>query len=136
MKDDAFKKMDRAWMNRLKSLREKELPHGALKGLSASVEARIREKQATKGLEPRRFKIFIPVLVPSLAVLIIASVIVLRPPSVLRDSLAPVGFIPFASEPAAISTEIAALRELGMWTEKDEEVIRNPAEDLEELELS
>ncbi len=116
MTNDSFKKMDERWMNDLKLMREKKVPAKMLDGFSASVEARIREVEKPQerknfGFRPRRF--FVPVFVPTFAVLIIASMVVLRSPSNPAQ-------LASATTAVELSDEAAVLREVNVWTDEDE----------------
>lgn len=113
MTKEPFEKMDESLMRRMKDLRERNIPPEILKGFSASVEFRIREKQtpASEG-RPRRF--FMPAWVPAFAVLIVAVGLTLYIPrsSDIRHASADV---------TEISEEITTLMELGVWTEEDDQ---------------
>ena len=80
MTNQSFDEQDRSLMDRLKPAREKKVPPGALKGFSASVEARIREKQPSLEIQFKPKRAWIPVWAPVFAVLIIGSLLVLRMP--------------------------------------------------------
>lgn len=112
MTKEPFEKMDSFWMETLKKARLKKVPPKILEGFSASVEARIRERQAKEApapAEPKRFRI--PVWAPVFAVLIVASVVVLR--SGLERPWTP-------PADSGLSEEIAVMRELGVWGDEDE----------------
>ena len=115
MTQEPFEKMDESLMRRMKDLRERNIPPEILKGFSASVESRIREKQAPVfEARPRRF--FMPVWVPAFAVLIVAVGLVFYVPRSSDIQLA-------SADVAEISEEITTLRELGVWTEEDEQTL-------------
>ncbi len=115
MTKEPFEKMDESLMRRMKDLRERNIPPEILKGFSASVEARIREKEAPV-FQARPARSFIPVWVPALAVLIVSVGLAVYVPHSSTIQLA-------SANVAEISEEIAALRELGVWTEEDEKAI-------------
>lgn len=106
MKDKEFKKMDEAWMKKMKPLREKEVSEGLLKGFSASVERRL----TPAGEAPARKTALRPVWIPTLAVLVLASAVVLRSP-----------VSPTADDD--VQEEIEVLRELGVWDEASDEAV-------------
>jgi hypothetical protein len=131
MRIEIFEQQDRAMLNAFKSVREKKVPPQVLEGFSAAVEDRIRRKQARH----RPHFVFqwprMRVLVPSLAVLLIALLMTLKMPYDGKD------YSPVKSAKTAIRTtpidmfsgpifdivgEVALLRELGVWTEEDEDI--------------
>ena len=115
MTQEPFEKMDESLMQRMKDLRERNIPPEILKGFSASVESRIREKQAPVfEARPRRF--FMPVWVPAFAVLILAVGLMFYVPHSSDIQLA-------SADVTEISEEITTLRELGVWTEEDEQTL-------------
>ncbi len=133
MSDKDFEKMDQQWMKSTKEIREKKVSDGILKGFSASVERRIvLNKQS-----PRRS--LSPSLVPAMAVLVIASVLVLRSP-ILSTIYTPFSKnVDYAQlhETDNVGDEIAALKELGAWTDEDEALLGvNEEAGMEDLELS
>ncbi len=112
MTKEPFEKMDSSWMEALKKARLKKVPPKILEGFSASVESRIRERQAKEApapAEPKRIRI--PVWAPAFAVLIVASVVVLRG-GLERPWMAPAD--------SGLSEEVAVMRELGVWDDEDE----------------
>ena len=115
MTQEPFEKMDESLMQRMKDLRERNIPPEILKGFSASVESRIREKQ-TPAFEARPRRSFLPVWVPAFAVLILAVGLMLYVPRSSDIQLA-------SAEVTEISEEITTLRELGVWTEEDEQTL-------------
>ena len=125
MTKESFEKMDQAWMEKLKTERQRKVPWEILKGFSASVEKRILQKQARPsfGLVPSRA--WAPVVVPVLAVMVLASVAVLRLPLSDRGAISPSGAIQLAqaNNTSEVDEEIAALKELGAWTEEDEQAL-------------
>ena len=122
MKDQAFEKMDEAFMNRLKAVREKRTPSKIASQFSASVERKILEKQMKKSLRPG-FLNWAPVWVPAFGVLLLfASTAVLHYPAGLHPHRAGAR-IPLkisAHSNSEISDEVTLLQELGEWTEEDE----------------
>ncbi len=138
MGNESFDQQDRTLMERLKTAREKKVPPEILKGFSASVAARIREKQPSLEVKFKPKKLWIPVWAPVFAVLIIGSVLVLRMPVGMQGIVMTPKTVELAQANAdQISDEIAALSEVGVWTEDDEKstgvLLEN---DMEELELS
>ena len=138
MANQFFDEHDRSLMDRLKPAREKKVPPGVLKGFSASVEARIREKQPSLEIQFKPKRAWIPVWAPVFTVLIIGSLLVLRIPIGLQGIPPTLGTVEIAQANASqISDEIAALREVGVWTEDDEKSAGVSTEsDVEDLELS
>ena len=124
MSDEYFEKMDEKLMSSMKPLREKEVSEGMLKGFSASVERRILGEQETKKA-PRL--IFSPAWAPALAVMVLASLVVLRSPIMP----APVSHSASSAEHAEfkgnkemnVEEEISALKELGAWSDEDDTLL-------------
>ena len=79
MDADKFKEMDQSLMKSTQSLREQKISEGLLKGFSASVERRISGPllRSPKASFEGRARL---VWVPALAVMVLASVAVLRSP--------------------------------------------------------
>lgn len=127
MKPESFESLDKAFKARFDKL-SKKVPSRLLDGFSASVERRILEKRSAP--EPRPIRRWAPAWVPALAVLVV-SILALRMPHV-----GPLGY-PDLSSPAALSQEIAVLRDVGAWSEDDEKLIETSdeaaAEELESL---
>ena len=115
MTQEPFEKMDESLMRRMKDLRERNIPPEILKGFSASVESRIREKQ-TPAFEARPRRFFMPAWVPAFAVLIVAVGLTLYTSRSSDIQLA-------SANVTEISEEITTLRELGVWTEEDEQTL-------------
>ena len=139
MTKEPFEKMDESLMKALKNLRERNVPPQVLKGFSASVTARIRQKEGAKEFQAAPEKSFVPVWVPVFAVLMIALVVVLNshfkwnPSSSLVLSPAQLVF----ANVSDISDEIATLSELGAWTEEDEKAVGVSTENnLDDLDLT
>ena len=128
-----FEKMDQEWVKSTQDIREKKVSEGILKGFSTSVERRIvLNKQSSK-------RSFSPSFVPAMAVLIIASAVVLRSP-MLSTPLAPISKnVDYAQlyDAENVGNEIAALKEMGVWTDEDDALLgENGESGMEDLELS
>lgn len=133
MNEESFEKSDEAWMKKLKTSREKKIPSRILEGFSASVEERIRREQEEKNLRPHPFRLWAPVWVPAfVALLVFFSWLASGPlPFGTKIPSVPVVSIQLAlSTTSEINEEIAALRELGVWTEEDDEALNGSPEDL------
>ena len=97
MKDKDFKKMDESMMKKMESLRQQQISEGMLKGFSASVERRLPGRQAgithrsssQTSVVGRSTRVW----APALAVMVLASVAVLRSPIApsSQDDLAVLG---------------------------------------------
>ena len=138
MAPESFEKQDKAFMEALKGTREKKVPPMMLKGFSASVEKKIREKQPSLEIQLKPKRVWIPVWVPVLTVLVIGSLLVLRMPYEMKgpDIVHHYKVVELA-DASELSDEIAALRELGAWTDEDEKATGIATEtDAEDLELS
>ena len=135
MTNRSFDQQDRSWIERLKTAREQKVPPVILKGFSASVAARIREKQPSLELKIRQKRSWVPVWAPVFAVLIIGSILVLRLPIGMQGvPLTPKTVELAQANTSQLSDEIAALSELGVWTDEDERSVGVPAEnDTDEL---
>ena len=119
MSDSHFEKADKKMMDAMKALREKRVSDGILKGFSASVERRI----LAKGTGPHPRPAFRATWVPVLAVMVLASLAVSR--------------VQTSSKLTDIEEEIAALKEVGAWSDEDESVLGNSEDtDAQVLELS
>ncbi|MGH7197269.1 MAG: hypothetical protein ACREH5_00800 [Candidatus Omnitrophota bacterium] len=129
MTKEPFEKIDRELMKKLEGLRKKELPKGLLEGFSASVEKKIREKEAHEAPAYKPARRLVPMWVPTFAVLILAVVVVLRLPkgpdgapvtqpsqTLTRSVQAPL---------TDLADEITVLMELGVWTDEDESAVGN-----------
>ena len=148
MKKEPFEELDKSLMEKLKDQRERKVPWEILRGFSASVEQRISATKPRR-IRPHGVRSFVDgfadavwrtrqapqprVWIPVLAVMVLAFFAVIHLPG---------GVIPtpgVAMEPAQgngseLATEIAALRDLGVWTEDDEaELSESDLEELEEL---
>ena len=125
MKEEPFEKSDESWMNQFKALREKKIPSQALEGFSASVEEKIQGEFKKKAFRANPAKLWAPVWVPVLALFLVFF-------GWLASGRFPLGgggtpAVPMISFPWALATtseiseEVALLRELGVWTEEDDE---------------
>ncbi len=121
MNDKEFKNLDEAMMKSMKPLRDKKVSEGMLKGFSASVERKIHAGDAPAAAPARRWA---PMWVPTLAVMILASVVVLRSPVTTTQ---PVTFLSSPMELAQlvgteeIQSDMALLKELGELTDEEED---------------
>lgn len=94
------------------------VPEPLLRDFSSAVMEKIRERQIPQETKAPRF---VPWLVPTFAVLVLASAVVWRMP--LRPNEVPSGAVQvmnLTANVASIADEIAALRELDAWTEEDD----------------
>ncbi len=124
MKKEPFEKLDESLMKDLKNLRDKNVPSEILKGFSASVEKRIREKQAPEPVRSLPRRGWVPLWVPAFAVLVVASVIAIRFPfGSPAISVSPATVQLASAGSSELSDEIAILRELGAWTDEDEKIV-------------
>ena len=135
MKKEPFEELDKSLMEKLKDQRDRKVPWEILRGFSASVEQRISAKHGQPAYELKSARRYFgaPVWVPVLAVAVLAVVAVIRlpggtvPAPGLAVELAP-------GNGSELASEIAALRDLGVWTEDDEaELSELDLEELEEL---
>jgi hypothetical protein len=133
MNDDKFKKMDEAWMKKTEPLREKEVPPGILKGFATSVERRIASGAGT----PSRKPAFRPLMVPALAVFVLAAFAAMRLPGMQMPAEAPLELAQAVSA-EDLQEEIDVLKELGVWEEYEADSILAEEDVLaeEELELT
>ena len=122
MSDEHFEKADEKMMEAMKTVREKRVSDGILKGFSASVERRILAKEQAG---PRPKPAYRAAWVPVLAVMVLASLVALRTP------------VGVSTETTDVEDEIAALKEVGAWSDDDETVLGNSEDtDAQVLELS
>ena len=128
MTDKYFEPMDEKLMDSMKTLREKEVSEGMLKGFSASVERRILAKQQAER-SPRAA--FSPGWVPALAVMVLASLVVLRLPSEPVSQVSQsTGHTRLSNNKEVdVEDEIAALKELGVWSDEDEATFGGTSEE-------
>jgi hypothetical protein len=123
MNDKEFKNLDEAMMKSMKPLRDKKVSEGMLKGFSASVERKIQAGDAPAPAPVRRWA---PMWVPTLAVMILASVVVLRSPVTTTQ---PVTFLSAPVELAQlvgteeIQSDMELLKELGELTDEEEAAV-------------
>lgn len=137
--NDQFEKLDQEFMQKTKSLREKKIAPAILSGFAASVERTIRNRDAERQVVVRPAKRFIFAWAgaPVLAVMLIGVAVVLRLPSAEVLQLASVPSNAALNTSDEISEDIAVLRELGVWTDEDDNTIGVGSEaSLEELELT
>lgn len=149
MDEEKFKQIDEKLMAKFKSQRDKKVPWEIMKGFSASVENKLRERdQKTFVFRPSRA--WLPAAVPVFAVMVLASWVVLRTPATVAPVVSPAvqvaAPLPVVTQLAQVSSpienadmaeEIAALREIGAWTDDDQDAIGAIDElDLEQVELS
>ena len=125
MKNGSFEKWDDFFMKHLGPKAPKNVPPEVLKDFSWEVEMKIRQSQAIP-VQPRGRKIFSPVWAPIGAVLILLVVLIPHIPGGFRG--------PHFMSTSEISTEIAAMREVGVWTEEDENQVVG-VEGLSDIEL-
>ena len=114
MNDERFKKSDEQMMDVMKTLREKRVSDGILKGFSASVERRILAKEQTG---PRPRPAFRAAWVPVLTVMVLASLVVSR--------------VQTGPKLTDIEEEIAALKEVGAWSDDDDAQVLELSADTE-----
>lgn len=138
MTKEPFERQDESFLESFKRLREKKVPSEILKGFSASVEAKIRAKETPEIAPAPPRRIFSPAWAPVLAVLILASLVVWRLPLTVKSSPVMLSSVAVVSSAVSdVAEEIAALRELGVWTDDDEHTINgSPEAAAAELELA
>ena len=133
-------------MEKTQSLREKKISPTLLSGFSTGVERLIRERNAErqKVVRPQRSFRSIWAGVPVAAVLLIGVAVVLRLPSTLPSPMKAQQTLLAAAPSSVLMTsadeineDIAVLRELGVWTDEDDNNIGAGSEtSLEDLELT
>jgi len=126
MEHGSFEKMDEFFMKHLASARKKLLPPESVKNFSWEVELKIR--QAAEGPKPRAARFLSPIWAPVCATLILFLVLVPH----FSGGLSGVHSVNVSE----ISSEIAAMREMGVWTEEDENAVAGPDAGLSDIELS
>ena len=140
MENESFEKQDRSLMETLKGVRDKKIPSVMMKNFSVSVEDKIRERQPSLEIQVKPKRSWVPVWAPVFAVLMIGSLLVLRLPMGSREMPLTPSSVPVQLAQANVnelSDDIAALRELGAWTDDDEKSAGIGTEsELEDLELS
>ncbi len=119
-----FEKTDEAFMKKLRPLRERRLNERLLSGFTASVERKIASAGSPVGAGIRRWAPF--TAAPAILGLVALLWITYPAENVQLAQL---------SDPDALSAEIAALKDLGEWTEADERGVWTQEESLE-IELS
>ena len=133
MNDKDFHKMDETWMKKTQPIREKEVSDGMLKGFSASVERRVEARRGDPAGRPYTGPgaAFRPAWAPMLAVLVLASVVVLRSPVVPNTYLNSTGssmeLAQAISEEEQLQQEVEVLQELGVWEESEEDILEDTA---------
>ncbi len=137
MAKEPFEKMDEYFMKRLKGARHKNVPEATLRDFSRAVRENILKKEEKKTVKLPRLRFFAPVWVPTFAVLVIASLVIFRIPFADRQLAGLPGHaVSLGSGISDIAEEIAVLRELGVWTDKDEsEIDPSMGESLDVLEV-
>jgi len=141
MDRQSFEEQDKSWMDATKKEREKKVPSAIMKGFSASIESKIRQNQPSLEIKFKSKRVWVPVWAPVFAVLVIGSVLVLRSPAGTSRGVlqyAPDKTVQLAqANVTQLSDEIAALREIGAWTDEDEKSIGVITDaELEDLELA
>ena len=134
MNEQQFEKMDEQWMKSTKELREKKVSDGILKGFSTSVERRL-----TAAGEPAPKRVWTLAWVPAMAVLVIASSVILKSPQLSQPTALMPQTVEYAQLPDtdSINEEIAALKEVGAWNDADDALLGDTEEaGMEDLELS
>jgi hypothetical protein len=126
MKHESFEKMDEFFMKHLGLARQKSVPPESLKNFSWEVELKIR--QAAECPKPRAARFLSPIWAPVCAALILFLVLVPH----FSGNFSSVHSVNVSE----ISSEIAAMREMGVWTEEDENAVAGPDAGLSDIELS
>lgn len=133
MDDKNFEKMDQDWMKSTKELREKKVSEGMLKGFAVSVERRLEaQKEVPKPVRALTW-------VPAMALLVIAFVLAVPSPRMFFPGFLAPQTLDYAQlqETENLDEEIAALKEVGAWSEADDALLGENAElEIEDLELS
>lgn len=135
MAKDSFEKMDKFWSDKLDQEKKKEISPELLKNFSQSVEDKLRAKEAKKFRLPEislsgLFRV--RTLVPVLAVMVLASIVAIRLPMGLNQAPILENLQMSQAFATPIESEIAALKELGVWTDDDETAVDlSSIEDLE-----
>ena len=127
MKHGSFENMDEFFRKNLGAARRRPVPPEVLKNFSWEVEMKIRH-QLENPPKPRAARIFSPVWAPVCAVLILSLVLVPHFPQGFH-AVYPVNI-------SEISSEIAAMREMGVWTEEDENAVTGTETGLSDIEAS
>ena len=114
MDDNSFDQMDKQWAEKLKGLDDRPVSPEILKNFSADVETKIRERERQKWASSPAVGRQVALWAPAFAVILVASIWVLRLPVILNQT---------SSSPLDITEEIVALKEVGAWTEADDATI-------------
>ena len=120
-----FEESDPAWLDAARAAREKKVPAEILKNFSAQVENKIHEKQNGPAGQTIRSRLWIPALVPVLGglVLLVWGILSKEPFSARTTFQTGVSFPAALAVVSDFSEDIAALEELGIWTEADDRAI-------------
>ena len=115
---DSFEQMDESLKDGLKPAKI-TVPESLLSNFSETITQKIREREL---LSPQsKAPAFLPWLVPTFAVLVLASAIAIRqsvtPEQVAQGTTQAIGL---TANVVTLADEVAALRELGVWTEEDD----------------
>ncbi len=121
MSDSSFNETDKRWQKALEKEREKMPSPELMKNFSSQVVEKIEKRE-----EKRVFKlpeiVSARVFVPVFTMMILASFVVLRLPFESPKSPAIMESIQIGTANASeVEEDIAELRELGAWTEEDEQ---------------
>ncbi len=116
MNDKNFKKMDEEWMKKMSPIRDKEVSEGILKGFSASVERRLVPEELTSA---KRRSVFARAWAPAMAIMVLASLVVLRSPITNQGNSADTA----QGSEYDIQDEIEMLKEIGAWGETEDETV-------------
>ena len=121
MDDKKFKDMDQSMMKKMESVRQQQISEGMLKGFSASVERRITHRSSSQtSVVGRGTAAF---WAPALAVMVLASVAVLRSPiapSFLASEKGEVFLAEAVSNSQDLQDDLAVLGELGVLDEYED----------------
>ena len=152
-----FEKLDKEMMEKMKNLREQKMPEGLLWNFGAQVERKILARQArptgmglgwaslfAAGLAFLLFGVAVwkllparPRVVPVPVTASVTSIPAVSAPVILRPKAEESTRDILRSAPAEIVNEIEALKEIGVWTDEDEEKIGIALEEtFDELELA
>ncbi len=156
MNDKNFEKMDEAWMQALRSVREKKVPNNILRNFDVLVAQRIIHQQKENPVFAGGWAL---VLLPALAIVLAVGIWRFFPefkkpsptvPALTSQFVQPEPLKVEAVEalvPAAISVadlheeeiadEIEALKDLGVWTDEDESSVGIlPENTFDELDMA
>ena len=135
---DSFEKIDSDLMKLAEKLRETKVPENMRNDFSKSVEDRILRERRAPGLGW---------MLPSFALVFGLALAGAAAWFIMAPKQKPIAPVPVFSEPSGpplaefresnIIQEIEALKELGLWTDEDEEAIGIPAEQaFSEMEIA